>query len=88
MIQSSQPLQITPSIFTVPLIIFLSFQNEGGFIFNIVLTTYMPSEPLVLKGFWAKNQALIVSFKKIRERMIPNFEKQIRYDWQLLRSLN
>jgi len=36
-------------------------------IFNIVLTTYMPSEPLVLKGFWAKNVELIVSFKKIRD---------------------
>lgn len=86
--QSSQPLQITPSIFTVPLIIFLSFQNEEGFIFNIVLTTYMPSEALVLKGFWAKKADFIVSFKKIREGLIPNFEKQIQYDWQLLRSLN
>ena len=58
---------------------FLSFQNEVGFNFNIFLTTYMPSEPLVLKGFWAKNKALIVSFKKIRDWRIPNFEKQIYY---------
>jgi len=57
-------------------------------IFNIVLTTYMPSEPLVLKGFWAKNVELIVSFKKIRDWWIPNFEKRIRYDWQLLSILN
>ena len=51
--QSSQPLQITPSIFTVPFIILLSFQNEVGFIF-IDLTTYMPSEPCVLQGIWTK----------------------------------
>jgi hypothetical protein len=53
-------------------------------VFNIVLTTYMPSELLVLKGFWAKNEELIVSFKKMRVFGIPNFEKQIRYVKQLL----
>jgi len=44
----------------------------------------MPSEPFVLKGFWAEIERYLVSFKKIREWPIPNFEKQIRNDWQLL----
>jgi len=30
------------------------------------LTTYMPSEPFALKGFWAKNEDFIVRFKKMR----------------------
>lgn len=48
----------------------------------------MPSEPIVLKGFWAKNEDSIVRFKKMRVERIPNFEKQIRYVRQLLRSQN
>ena len=52
----------------------------------MILATYMPSEPLVLKGFWDKNQVLFVSFKKMTVLEIPKFEKQIRYVKQLLRK--
>jgi len=46
----------------------------------------MPWEPFVLKGFWAEIERYLVSFKKIREWPIPNFEKQNSFIKQLLRK--
>jgi|WetSurMetagenome_2_1015567.scaffolds.fasta_scaffold26390_2 hypothetical protein len=46
----------------------------------------MPAEPFVLKGFWAEIERDLVSFKKIREWPIPNFEKQNSFIKQLLRK--